>query len=353
MTKIRRSKYNDLAPVAQSAPSAVEFEEIASGSVELPTNPNKAIFLDDLDNQMKVIDSGGVITELGGGGSGGLGLAFIDHTNVPAELIRNTEYVCDFSGATTDLDLILPEGTGSETFRIAVTLTKVSSTYAVNVNTTNSQVIALPTLPDTETITNITEATAFAVEFDQTKYNWKDSHFPTFANLTGSVPFDEITVQNDITVLGEITDGVLPVGSVIKSTSLTDYSIPSTYALVPSLTIDLTEGVWLVKSNILVRGTSGSSTFVSSRIYNNSDATVYTDSLEACWIVDDAVDPINKENFLRSFETITIAKGETKTIHLQVEAAASSRGEVVAGDIGNALIQTSRLHATKIATVSA
>ena len=215
MTKIRRVKYNDTAEVAQSAPSAVEFEEIASGSVELPTNPNKAIFLDDLDNQMKVIDSGGVITELGGGGSGGLGLAFIDHTNVPAELIRNTEYVCDFSGATTDLNLVLPEGTGAETFRIAVTLTKTSDAYVVNLNTTNSQVIALPTSPDTETITGITEATAFAVEFDQTNYNWKDAYFPT---VIATEQANVITSAGDLSTT-KLTATSWPVEGGVKTKS--------------------------------------------------------------------------------------------------------------------------------------
>lgn len=357
MTDIRVKKFNDLLETDNPAYDGFDYGPVAQIDIPTPETGTKTQFLDSLDNQMKIMDDSRVVTELGGGGSGGLGLAFIDHTNVPAELIRNTEYVCDFSNSvlpdkdlvlgdtsydgtysvvegvcgtfndgsglytedsnykifandqggglwhviifdtstpiwvtctssqdpSTFVDgenlggilvvtggltssevqdgknvpstnesfpsisytggdgvsnLVLPEGTGSETFRIAITITKISSVRSVNLNTTNSQVIALPTLPDTETITGINQATAFAVEFDQTNYNWKDTHFPTFANLTGNIPFEEITV-------GTIYGGEATVdqsGTVKRDKSQTKElqggGISITTALVPSMTFN-------------------------------------------------------------------------------------------------------------------
>ncbi len=201
MTKLIKVKYDDLTEVAQSAPQAVEFEEIASGSVSLPVNPNKSIFLDSLDQEFKAIDSSGVVTPFGGGGTGGLGLSIIDHTSIPAQLVRNTEYVCDFSAATTDLTLTLPVGTGSETFRILVNIIQpISDTqYSVSVLTQSGQLVKLDKFPSgIDGVTDIQEPAALYFTWEQSDYQYSDTWFPNFQNLTGNVPFDDITVSGVI-----------------------------------------------------------------------------------------------------------------------------------------------------------
>ena len=181
-------------------PNAVELGGIDSATLDLPDTGNKALFLDQVDNEVKTIDPNGVIETLGGGGGGGggLGLEFIDETTAfPYTLIKDRGTRCDFSQVVgpTEIELILPEGTGTETFRCGITITSLPEDVTVKISTSNAQTILLPDGSTTEFIENINAATEFVIAWDQSQYNYGDDWAPNYANFTGNVPFDEITVN--------------------------------------------------------------------------------------------------------------------------------------------------------------
>jgi len=209
MTKLIKVKNDDLTEVTQPVPTAVEFEEIASGSVELPVGTNKSIFLDSLDGEYKNIDSLGVVSPFGSGGGGGLQPVFIDHTSIPAELVRNRIYEADFSGAPVDSTLVVtfPEGTGSETFILGFRITGLSQGSTVTFVTTNTQDIFFPDATTDTTITGVNAKTYFEFAWDQTRFVYGDVDSPTFADLSaslGDVEVDTLTVGTSI-IGGEAT----------------------------------------------------------------------------------------------------------------------------------------------------
>ena len=212
MTITRKVSYDDLLEIAQSNPTGVQFEEIDSGDVITPEVGNKTIFLDDLDDEFKTKDSNGLISPLGGGaGGGGLTTVYIDHTNIPAELIRDRLYVCDFSGASPGtLTLTYPEGVAAENFKTGIVIATLADGVTVEVVTTNSQPILFPDASTDTGFDNISVETEFILFWDQAnlRYVYSDDYFPTYANFTGSVgdvEFDTITVNTAI-VGGEATD---------------------------------------------------------------------------------------------------------------------------------------------------
>jgi hypothetical protein len=219
MTKLIKVKNDDLTEVTQPVPTAVEFEEIASGSVELPVGTNKSIFLDSLDGEYKNIDSLGVVSPFGSGGGGGLQPVFIDHTSIPAELVRNRIYEADFSGAPVDSTLVVtfPEGTGSETFILGFRITGLSQGSTVTFVTTNTQDIFFPDATTDTTITGVNAKTYFEFAWDQTRFVYGDVDSPTFADLSaslGDVEVDTLTVGTSI-IGGEAT--VSQAGTVKKN----------------------------------------------------------------------------------------------------------------------------------------
>lgn len=210
MTKLIKVKYDDLTEVAQSAPQAVEFEEIASGSVDLPVSTNKSIFLDSFDQEFKAIDSLGVVSTFGGS-AGGLQPVFIDHTGIPAELIRDRIYEADFSGATagSTLTVTFPEGTGAETFIIGFRITGLSENSSVTFQTTNSQNIFFPDATTDTSLTGVNTPTYLEFAWDQSRYVYGDVYDPTYIDARG-------LFENDDQVLTEAGE----ISSTSQDTSL-------------------------------------------------------------------------------------------------------------------------------------
>ena len=221
MTKIRKQVYDDFVEITAPTPTAIDLEEIASGTVTTPDAGTKSLFLDSLDSTLKTKDENGVIEALGSGSGGGLQPVFIDHTSIPAELVRNRIYEADFSGAAANSTLVVtfPEGTGSETFILGFRITGLSQGSTVTFQTTNSQNIFFPDGTTDTTITNINAKTYFEFAWDQSRYVYGDVDSPTFADLSaslGPVEVDTLTADsvtattyNNLPVASDSLDGIV------------------------------------------------------------------------------------------------------------------------------------------------
>lgn len=306
MTVTRQAKINDLTPVQTPIFDGTNYGALDPAALPTPQAGTLTLFSDSTDgNSLKVMDENRLITSLGGGGGGGLSPVFIDHTNIPSELLTDRQYFCDFSGAaisttmtlasmitpgfdgdyvkasvqgtingstfdfiadptysvwykdnggnwdvaiydstlatvwgvgntttdpetftdtnptgitltdacalTSELDsgvnrpdsasanvsyassssellMVLPEGLGSETYKIGVIVTSIAEGMTVAFETSNSQTILLPNGSNTTTkIDEMPVATEFLFSWDQTKYNFSDDWSPLFADLSGSI----------------------------------------------------------------------------------------------------------------------------------------------------------------------
>jgi hypothetical protein len=317
MTKLIKVKNDDLTEVTQPVPTAVEFEEIASGSVELPTGTNKSMFLDSLDGEYKNIDSLGVVSPFGSGGGGGLQPVFIDHTSIPAELVRNRIYEADFSGAPVDSTLVVtfPEGTGSETFILGFRVTGLSQGSTVTFVTTNTQDIFFPDATTDTTITGVNAKTYFEFAWDQTRFVYGDVDSPTFADLSaslGNVEVDTLTVDS-IVLNTEITDGVAAVGTVIEAGYAGQISnnLDDTYIDVSNDLI-LTEGVWVVSFDFSFFCNTAVAS--NTRIFNKTDSVALSNSVRFFTATVDGTKVVSTTSFF------SIPKGQTKTLSVQSRA---------------------------------
>lgn len=325
-TFIRKQKYNSGFPVTQPIPKGYDLEEIAQADVPTPAAGTKTQFLDSLDGEVKIMDENRIVSPLGGGGSGGgLQAVYIDETEIPAEMVRDREYVCDFSNAlptlgkdlvlatmvaptydqtypvirrngyidsatsefkedevhkifsielvpattwlvvisdelgawtantsstdpmtwavdvdpgltapeavvstdetqddlevpdSTDakvsytgeasssvLTLTLPEGTGTETYKIGVTVVSLNQGMSVAVTTTNSQQVFFPDATLDDGINNLDASTKIVLFWDQARYLYTDTWEPTYVDLLSILAEDEAVIN----AAGEISSTV-------------------------------------------------------------------------------------------------------------------------------------------------
>ena len=361
MTKIRSNQYNDFAQVDQPVPNAVELGGIDSATLDLPDTGNKALFLDQVDNEVKTIDPNGVIETLGGGGGGGggLGLEFIDETTAfPYTLIKDRGTRCDFSQVVgpTEIELILPEGTGTETFRCGITITSLPEDVTVKISTSNAQTILLPDGSTTEFIENINAATEFVIAWDQSQYNYGDDWAPNYANFTGNVPFDEITVDQITTnriTLNEITDGIAPIGTVIENTNNTSFPISSANTWETARQITISEGIWMINASACFLS-GGTSTYNVNIALGSDSIDQFQQSIRLMQIASASTGPEGINNLcpIHTMQTVTVAKGQTASINIRlrcnVSGVVTMAGQGITGGLSDP-DNTTLLLATKIA----
>jgi hypothetical protein len=208
---IRKQKFNASAPTAQPIPIGYDYESIDSASVPTPPANTLTVFRDTLDGELKTKDENGVISPLGSGGGGGLQPNFIDHTNIPSELVRNRIYEADFSGATagSTLTVTFPEGVGTETFIIGFRITGLSENSSVTFQTTNSQNIFFPDATTDTSLTGVNTPTYLEFAWDQSRYVYGDVYDPTYIDARG-------LFENDDQVLTEAGE----ISSTSQDTSL-------------------------------------------------------------------------------------------------------------------------------------
>ena len=180
------------------------------------------------------------------------------------------------------------------------------------------------------------------------------SEKPTWADANME-SYPVISLQNNVagSALGlDLTS--YGVGTTIETTSDTTYDIISSGTVtVTGMTIDLTEGTWMVQANLLFQGMSAGNASIRSSLYNDTLGSEYTLTRQGGTVTNSASDTGSLFQVHTLYQTITIGAGATETISLRVGSNQTTgdvrvfAGSSAGGMSGNE--QYTRLYATRIA----